>query len=93
MAGRFVRPQRGHRRQALLISKDRQAVRQFQEETADLKGRLWATDEVRKAAEARLRERERERTQGPPVQLPSRARRSTRPSCGSQSLELLVINQ
>ena len=37
------------------------AERQFQEETADLEGRLRAMDEVRTAKEARLRERERER--------------------------------
>ena len=34
------------------------AERQFQEETADLEGRLQATDEVRTAAEAQLREPE-----------------------------------
>ena len=36
------------------------AERQFQEETADLEGRLRLTDEVRTATEARLPERERD---------------------------------
>ena len=35
-------------------------LRQFQEETVDLEVRLWVTDEVCSATEARLQERERD---------------------------------